>query len=67
MDSQTPRLASELFSQKSAPLEQVPPLFKCYCTALEQRSRYRRIGSRDIPCDGTLCASRRQEKEAKQR
>ena len=37
--------------------------FRCYCTALMARARFMSNGWRNIPCDGSICSSRRREQE----
>lgn len=40
-----------------------PTHFQCYCTALMARARFMSNGWKNIPCDGSICASRRREQE----
>lgn len=36
---------------------------KCYCTAMDQRARFMHAGFKNVPCDGSMCATRRAEAE----
>ncbi len=57
-----PREPEPTFQQES---EVSPvPQYRCYCTMLDRRSRFMRNGFRELPCDGTTCAARRQERES---
>lgn len=61
MDMLARPLALDLPEERLAPPENPRPTLKCYCGAESGRARRRAQG--DIPCDGTWCATRRQEAE----